>query len=134
MSSRIHFPLACALFLGLGGCTFHRQAPDAGPPPPTQSIPRESAPPSVPAPEASVPATPGRSKTHSRYAPPPGGQSYWDNALGVYVLEGTPDLYYRERVYYRWQDGWSESESPQGPWQPTDINGVPAGLGRHYAQ
>ncbi|UTW07346.1 hypothetical protein [Pseudomonas benzenivorans] len=71
-------------------------------------------------------------KAHPRYAPPPGVQSHWDGSLGVYVLEGARDLYYRERTYYRWSQGWSWATSPQGPWQPTDSGGVPPGLFRRY--
>ena len=81
----------------------------------------------------SVPQTaPQQAQTHPRFAPPPGGNSYWDGSLGVYVLKGSRDLYYRERTYYRWTGGWSWASNPQGPWQPTDSSGVPAGLGRRY--
>lgn len=73
-----------------------------------------------------------QSASHPRFAPPPGGHSHWDSALGVYVLENADHLYYRERTYYRWSGGWSWSSRPQGPWQPTDGSGVPAGLNRHY--
>ncbi|MEX6503026.1 hypothetical protein [Pseudomonas zhanjiangensis] len=72
------------------------------------------------------------SQAHPRYAPPPGVQSQWDARLGVYVLTGARDLYYRERTYYRWNNGWSWATSVQGPWQPTDSSGVPPGLYRHY--
>jgi hypothetical protein len=74
------------------------------------------------------------STSHPRYAPPPGAQSQWDASLGVYVLEGGRHLYYRERTYYRWNNGWSWATNPQGPWQPTDSSGVPPGLYRRYAQ
>lgn len=130
--------LCCLLSLGLSACTVHR-APSPGgepPPPPVPSQPAPGTPsgtPSGPVTDTPPPA-PTRMKTHSRYAPPPSGSSYWDNALGVYVLENTPGLYYRERVYYRWQEGWSYSESPNGPWHPTDVSGVPAGLGSHYGK
>lgn len=73
---------------------------------------------------------PARQHSHPRYAPPPGGNAYWDPALGVYVIQGSSKLYYRERVYYRWDRGWSWASSPRGPWQPTDSSGVPAALGR----
>ncbi len=74
------------------------------------------------------------SKSHPRYAPPPGVDSHWDGSLGVYVVGGARDLYYRERTYYRWSSGWSWATNPQGPWQPTDSSGVPPGLYRRYAQ
>lgn len=80
-----------------------------------------------------VPQTaPQQTQNHPHFAPPPGGNSYWDGGLGVYVLKGSRDLYYRERIYYRWTEGWSWASQPQGPWQPTDASGVPAGLGRRY--
>jgi hypothetical protein len=75
-----------------------------------------------------------KSPAHPRFAPPPGGHSHWDSALGVYVLENAAQVYYRERTYYRWNNGWSWSSGAQGPWQPTDSSGVPAGLGRHYSR
>ncbi|TXH93897.1 MAG: hypothetical protein E6Q72_06825 [Pseudomonas sp.] len=75
-----------------------------------------------------------KQQSHPRYAPPPGGNAYWDPALTVYVIQGSPRLYYRERVYYRWSRGWSWASSPVGPWQPTDSSGVPAALGRALAR
>lgn len=100
----------CLFVAMLGGCTLHSPAPEA--PVSTQS------------------------PSHPRFAPPPGGQSHWDSALGVYVLENAEHLYYRERTYYRWQEGagWSWSSQPAGPWQATDASGVPAALFRHYAR
>jgi hypothetical protein len=104
----LSLPLVALLGLTiLAGCTVHSPAPTA------------------PAPVA---------KSHPRYAPPPGARSHWDGRLGVYVVEGAAHLYYRERTYYRWSQGWSWSTSPQGPWQPTDGGGVPPGLFRRYAQ
>lgn len=83
---------------------------------------------------APVQPTSTQSPSHPRFAPPPGGHSHWDSALGVYVLENATKVYYRERTYYRWNNGWSWSSSAQGPWQSTDRSGVPAGLGRHYSR
>lgn len=77
---------------------------------------------------------PGQAQNHPRFAPPPGGNSYWDAKLGVYVLKGGGELYYRERTYYRWNHGWAWASNPQGPWQATDISGVPPGLGHKYGQ
>lgn len=74
------------------------------------------------------------SQSHPRYAPPPGVQSQWDPNLGVYVLGGARNLYYRERTYYHWSNGWYWATSAQGPWQPTDSSGVPPGLYRRYPQ
>jgi len=100
--------LLLGLLLGLSGCAVHGGAP--------------------------ISQLPATGKAHPRFAPPPGGHSHWDAGLGVYVLDNARDLYYRERTYYRWNRGWSWSSNPQGPWQPTDSSGVPAGLGRRYAQ
>ncbi|MCY1186941.1 hypothetical protein D3C76_314510 [compost metagenome] len=73
-------------------------------------------------------------RTSASFAPPPGGDSHWDPRLGVYVLEGETDTFYRQRTYYRWNNGWSWSTSLQGPWQETDSSGVPGALGRAFAQ
>ncbi|MGE8499284.1 MAG: hypothetical protein ACN6O6_17420 [Pseudomonas sp.] len=100
--------LATALMV-LGGCTLH--------PVTTPDTP-------------DVPVT----KSHPRFAPPPGAQSHWDASLGVYVISGERDTFYRERTYYRWNKGWSWATNPNGPWQPTDSSGIPPGLYRQYAQ
>ena len=101
--------LACVLGLGLSGCVLQQPSTPVGQLPPVQQ------------------------PSHPRYAPPPGGNAYWDPALGVYVIQGSSKLYYRERVYYRWNRGWAWSSKPNGPWQPTDSSGVPAGLGRTFS-
>nr|WP_298139900.1 hypothetical protein [uncultured Pseudomonas sp.] len=103
-------PVALAMALAaLTGCTVHSSAPISQPP--------------------------VVSKSHPRYAPPPGAESQWDAGLGVYIVGGARDLYYRERTYYRWNNGgWSWASNPQGPWRPTDSSGVPPGLYRRYAQ
>ncbi|WP_445938936.1 hypothetical protein [Pseudomonas sp.] len=89
----------------------------------------------VQTPLATAPVTnPSGSSNHPRFAPPPAVESQWDAGLGVYVVGGTPHLYYRERTYYRWNSGWSWASNPQGPWLPTDSSGVPPGLYRRYAQ
>ena len=72
--------------------------------------------------------------THTQFAPPPGGKGRWDPNLGVYVIQGQKDLYYRQRTYYHWDGAWYWGVSPQGPWTATDANGVPPGLSRRYAQ
>lgn len=121
-----------ALSLGLGACAVQRPA-EPTPVPPIQSLPPAGpttapTPPSVP----SKPAPKAMPRTSASFAPPPGGASHWDPALGVYVLEGQADTYYRQRTYYRWNDGWSWATSPKGPWEATDKSGVPAGLGRKH--
>jgi hypothetical protein len=79
---------------------------------------------------ASVPS----SKPHPHFAPPPQGHSHWDAQLGVHVLENAPALYYRERTYYHWNNGWSWAVQPAGPWQACPSSAVPPGLSRHYGQ
>ena len=37
-------------------------------------------------------------------------------------------LYYRERLYYRWEDGWLCSAQPDGPWESVAEVSVPMGL------
>ncbi|MDO9323272.1 MAG: hypothetical protein Q7U01_16785 [Pseudomonas sp.] len=71
-------------------------------------------------------------KPHPHFAPPPQGQSHWDSKLGVHVIENTPDLYYRERTYYHWNNGWSWAVQPNGPWQACPNSAVPQGLSQHY--
>lgn len=73
------------------------------------------------------------SKPHPHFAPPPGGHSHWDAKLGVHVLDNVPAVYYRERTYYHWSNGWSWAVQPNGPWQACPISAVPAGLSRYYA-
>jgi len=127
------------LALGLGACTVQRPA-EQPPLPPIESTPPPSGPvvkplpggkPSTPAP---TPAPKPMPRTSASFAPPPGGASHWDPKLGVYVLEKKTNTFYRQRTYYRWDNGWSWSTSPEGPWQETDSSGVPGGLGRAFAQ
>lgn len=71
-------------------------------------------------------------KAHAHFAPPPDGPSHWDPQLQVYVLQSSPHLYYRQRTYYRWQQGWSWATQANGPWQACGSEQIPAGLSRHY--
>lgn len=91
--------------------------------PPVVRPPIERAPITAPAPRPRSTTQ----RTHPRYAPPPGAPSHWDNQLGVYVVEGA-SLYYRERLYYRWDGDWFCAGRPDGPWEPVAPNGVPPGL------
>lgn len=85
------------------------------------------------APAPGVPAAPV-SKSHPRFAPPPGVQSQWDGTLGVYVVAGAQDVFYRERTYYRWNSGWYWATQANGPWQATEQSAIPPGLYRRYAR
>lgn len=97
--------------------------PRPGSAPPVLRPPIERAPISAPAPRPPS----SSQRTHPRYAPPPGASSHWNNQLGVYVVEGT-SLYYRERLYYRWDGDWYCAGRADGPWEPVAPNAVPPGL------
>jgi len=119
-----------ALALLLGACAgnpYQVSDPIPAPAPPMSSPPREpvSAPPPVRTPPA--PRPPATQKSHPRYAPPPHAAAHWDNRLGVYVVEGQ-NLYYRERLYYRWDGDWYCAGRPSGPWEQVAPPSVPPGL------
>jgi hypothetical protein len=122
--------------LGLSACAVQQptehQAPAPFPPSQPSPTPSTSPVPSKP----TIPAKPSKPlpRTSASFAPPPGGNSHWDPKLGVYVLDDQPNTFYRQRTYYRWDNGWSRSISPNGPWEDTDIHGVPGGLGRQFGQ
>ena len=124
-----------SMVLGLSACVVQPQQPERLPPiPPSQPRPTPSP---TPTPgKTSIPAKPAKPlpRTSASFAPPPGGNSHWDPKLGVYVLEDQTNTFYRQRTYYRWDNGWSRSVSPNGPWEETDIHGVPGGLGRQFGQ
>lgn len=125
-----------SLALLLAACAhqdYGRPAPTQRPPvqrPPAQMPPQprqtiKALPPKAASPQRS------QSGNHPRYAPPPDVDAYWDNSLGVYVVKGRP-LYYRERLYYRWNDGWYSSGRPSGPWESVEGPSVPPGLRRRH--
>lgn len=128
------------LALGLSACTVRE--PYEQPEPPIERLPPQPGPAVKPLPDrqpAPAPSKPAVTpkpmpRTSASFAPPPGGASHWDPKLGVYVLEKKPNTFYRQRTYYRFDNGWSWSLSPDGPWQETDSSGVPGGLGRAFAQ
>lgn len=122
-----------ALVVGLSACTVRH--PVEQPLPPIETVP-PAGPAIKPPPSKPVitPAPKPMPRTSASFAPPPGGASHWDPRMGVYVLEGQTNTFYRQRTYYRWNNGWSWSTNLQGPWQETDSNGVPGGLGRAFAQ
>ena len=120
------------LALGLGACTVQRPSsePSPQPLPPIQTVPATKPPVSKPTP--ATPAARPAPRTSASFAPPPSGPSHWDQGLGVYVLDNQPGVYYRQRTYYRWSNGWGWATNPNGPWEPTDATGVPPGLGRQH--
>ncbi|UMZ13745.1 hypothetical protein I9018_08610 [Pseudomonas sp. MPFS] len=126
-----------SLVLGLSACTVHRPLPPRSEPIPPAGPSTHPAPSPAPStrpvtPHAPAPATKPLPRTSTHFAPPPGGNSHWDARLGVYVLDNQSNTFYRQRTYYRWNNGWSRAISPDGPWEDTDIHGVPAGLGRQF--
>ncbi len=125
---------AAVMLLVLAGCTTpsvtQQPQPQPFPMPPSTSPDtpqRSTQQPKSPALPIPAPAT-TRMKAHPHFAPPPGVSSYWDTKLGVYVLDKVPGLYYRERTYYRWNNGWTWATYANGPWSPVDSNGLPPGL------
>jgi len=128
-----------SLAVGLSACTVQPYEPST---PPIEKLPPAPVPSGKPAPRPSTvpskpavtPASKPMPRTSASFAPPPGGASHWDPRLGVYVLEGQTNTFYRQRTYYRWNNGWSWSTNLNGPWQETDSSGVPGGLGRAFAQ
>lgn len=129
------------LALGLSACTVHGPSSQPEPEPPIKRLPPKGPvvtplPGGQPAGPGSKPAPPAKPvpRTSASFAPPPGGASHWDPKLGVYVLDKKPNTFYRQRTYYRFDNGWSWSVSPDGPWQQTDSSGVPGGLGRAFGQ
>ncbi len=122
-----------SLVLGVSACTVQRPAPTSSEPIPHAGPSTRPAPSTAPGkPSAPIPATKPQPRTSASFAPPPGGHSHWDARLGVYVLDNQSNTFYRQRTYYRWNNGCSRSISPDGPWEDTDIHGVPAGLGRQF--
>ncbi|MET0610885.1 MAG: hypothetical protein ABWZ39_06445 [Pseudomonas caspiana] len=120
------------LVMGLSACAVQPTGPRSQEPIPT--LPGKSQPgtPSTPAPTPAPKAPAAGPKTSSNFAPPPGGNSHWDARLGVHVLDDEKDTFYRQRTYYRWNNGWTWSTGRNGPWQETDSSGVPAGLGKQF--
>lgn len=124
------------LALGLSACAVQRPEPTTRLPPipPSQPGPTPSTTPTPSKP--GIPAKPAKPvpRTSASFAPPPGGNSHWDQKLGVYVLDDQTSTFYRQRTYYRWNNGWSRSITPNGPWEETNIHGVPAGLGKQFGE
>ncbi|MEG5265807.1 hypothetical protein TRP66_16035 [Pseudomonas sp. JDS28PS106] len=127
------------MVLGLSACAV--QPPDTTPrgprsQEPIQSLPGGGQPPATPKKSQPAPSKAPSSgpKTSASFAPPPGGDSHWDARMGVYVMDKEPNTFYRQRTYYKWDNGWSWATSLDGPWESTDSSGVPAGLGRKFGQ
>ncbi|MGV8919888.1 MAG: hypothetical protein ACOH2R_19135 [Pseudomonas sp.] len=120
-----------SLVLGLSACAGQHPSPQSSEPIPTlPGTPQPNTPHVTPAnPQRPAPAKP---QTSAHFAPPPGGNCHWDAKLGVYALDDQPNTFYRQRTYYRWNNGWSWSTGRSGPWQDTDVTGVPPGLGRQF--
>ncbi|MGE7957864.1 hypothetical protein ACQKQA_14985 [Pseudomonas sp. NPDC089530] len=122
------------LALGLSACAVQEPMPSEAPPPIPSGQPGAHTAPSTKPGKPVTPSKPAKAppRTSASFAPPPGGNSHWDARLGVYVLDDQTNTFYRQRTYYRWNNGWSRSISPNGPWEETDVHGVPSGLGRQF--
>lgn len=116
-----------ALTVLLAACAGSPYQSTPQPFPQPQPVPRtpQSLPPPTPTPQ--IPRPPATQPSHPRYAPPPHAPAHWDNRLGVYVVKGT-ELFYRERLYYRWDGDWYCAGRPDGPWEPVAAPSVPPGL------
>jgi hypothetical protein len=125
--------LGLALLLGACAGTPYDSSRQIPPAKPIPRVPEPSGPVIAPPPIQTPPAPrpPATQKSHPRYAPPPHVAAHWDNRLGVYVVEGR-DLFYRERLYYRWDGDWYCSGRPDGPWEPVAPPSVPPGLRERY--
>ena len=120
-----------SLGLGLSACAVHQPYE---PSTPSAPVPQPSTQPSgQPLPQMPIPKPPKPvPRTSATFAPPPGGPSHWDARMGVYVLDDQTNIFYRQRAYYRWDNGCSRAVSPNGPWEETDTSGVPQGLSRQF--
>ena len=135
--------LALSALLVLGGCVVQPPQPEEPSEYPSRPTTTPTQPGTTttkpPVKSSSSPITPQPNKQQStsrhppQFAPPPGGKGRWDASLGVYVMQGQKDTYYRQRTYYHWDNGWYWSVAPQGPWTETDSTGVPPGLTRKYS-
>ncbi|WP_120995421.1 hypothetical protein [Stutzerimonas urumqiensis] len=122
-------PLCLAgLLAACAGNPYQNEPPRPVPPTPPKVEPARPVitPPRIQTPPA--PSRPSVQRSHPRYAPPPHAQAHWDNRLGVYVVEGARGLYYRQRVYYRWDGQWLSASRPAGPWESIAPPSVPPGL------
>jgi len=58
----------------------------------------------------------------------------YDANLGVYVVQGPPDLFYLGGWYYRLgSNGWEISRSLAGAWSSIEVRLLPPGLRRYAA-
>ncbi|TLX59343.1 hypothetical protein DN826_00670 [Stutzerimonas nosocomialis] len=126
---RVRLGAVAALGALLAACagTPYETAPQTQPPVPQTPAPGPVITPPPPVQTPPAPRPPATQQSHPRYAPPPHAPAHWDNRLGVYVVEGR-DLYYRERLYYRWDGEWLCAGRPDGPWEPVALPSVPPGL------
>lgn len=119
--------LLALLLAACAGSPYQPSEPPPRPTPPATDAPRGPVVKPPPVRTPSAPQPPATQKSHPRYAPPPHAAAHWDNRLSVYVVEGRK-LYYRERLYYRWDGDWYSSGRPEGPWEPVAGPSVPPGL------
>ncbi|OGT71260.1 MAG: hypothetical protein A2W76_05380 [Gammaproteobacteria bacterium RIFCSPLOWO2_12_47_11] len=82
---------------------------------------------------------------HQGYGPPPHAPAHgyrakyhdhdlvYDSHLGVYLVIGLQDHYYRDGYYYRYaRDGWYHSRYIDRDWGRYDDRKLPPGLAKKY--
>lgn len=73
---------------------------------------------------------PPHAPAHGYRAKQPDGVALvFDSGLGVYVVAGREDHYFKDEKYYRYRSGaWEVSVRLEGPWMPTSEDSLPPGL------
>jgi hypothetical protein len=113
-------PLALAAALPLGACVHHHHEHDGAPGARVVVQERGGPPPHAP-------AHGYRRKQHVQRGPDL--ELVFDSGLGVYVVVGTPDLYFFGDHYFRLGDaGWQISLQHDSGWTLAAQGQVPAGL------
>ena len=61
-----------------------------------------------------------------------GVELVFDSRIGVYVVVGRDDCWWKDDSYYRWRDGvWFTAVHVSGPWRVIEVNVVPDPLRAH---
>jgi hypothetical protein len=69
-----------------------------------------------------------------RHRHPGGAELIYDTGIGVYIVAGVVDHYFRDGRFYRYLDGsWTVSVGLGGPWNRVSIGAVPPGLQKKFS-